>query len=460
MGLASAIRRAVAMPGAALAVIVLALAASAPAESSRAKPGKHPKATCFWEGPISMKRPTTRGFDGRYFNFPEESATYWMSRFTLPAGSKLVLEGRYPFARYISLNSYSDAAPTDTLSDIAIEPNPGATNPFEPGNRRDLRKRGWRVTVLDEARPAEREPNTLYAKPNGTEPLAPIEVFYRVYEPDRGRGLTGGTDLPHAELHLQSGEVLRDEAACAAINDPNREITVDTTPEYQWEAARSAPGCDPETNPAYDPPRWERFFTFEFAGLAVISDCTAAGREARQADTPEAEGGNYSNRDSAYIYSHLAQEFGQLLVIRSKLPRTPITRDGRKRMGRGQMRFWSLCSGESRVTTFTPDCLADRQVPIDRKRRYTIVVSKRADRPANARKRCGFGWLEWPARGDGAGDPGYGLLIMRNMLVSPGFANAIQRVEDAGTEADVMGPYFPRSEYASVAEFEARGCEA
>jgi len=459
MKLAKPIARAALTLLAAFAIAGGALATASSPERPAGKPAAHPLATCLWEGPISMKRPTTRGFDGRYFNFPEESATYWMSRFSLPQGSRLILRGRYPHARYISLNSYSDAAPTDTLSDIAIEPNPGSTNPFIPGARRDMRKRSWRVTVLDEDPPADREANTLYAKPQGaTAAITAIEVFYRVYEPDRGLGLLGGKPLPRPRLELADGSVLRGEQACAAINDPNREITVDTTPEYQWETARAAPGCDGETNPAYDPPRWERFFTFEFAAVSVITDCTEAGREARQADTPEVKGGNYSNRDSAYIYSHLAQEFGPVYVVEAKLPRTPTTRDGRKRMRRGQMRFWSLCTGESRVTTFTPDCLADRQVPIDRKRRYTIAVSKRGDRPANARRRCGFGWLDWGERGDGAGDSGYGLLIMRNMLVSPSFAHAIQRVSTAGTEPDVMGDYFPRSEYSTVAEFEARGC--
>jgi hypothetical protein len=420
-----------------------------------------PLATCFWDGPISMKRQTTRGFDGRYFNFPEESATYWMSRFTLPAGSKLVLHGRYPYARYISLNAYSDAAPTDTLSDIAIEPDPGSTNPFVRGSRRDLPRRSWHVTVLDEPPAADREPNTLYAAPNATEAGAAIEVFYRVYEPDRGYNrFLGGTALPEIELQRADGSALRGEEACEAINDSNREITVDTTPAEQWNAARAAPPCDGDTNPAYDPARWERFFTYEYAALSVITDCTEAGREARHADTPEVEGGNYSNRDSAYIYTHLAQEFGPVFVVTGRLPRTPQTRGGLDVMTRGQMRFWSLCSGESRVTTFTPDCLADRQVLRRSGRSYTIVVSKKADRPVNANRRCGIAWLEWPERGDGVGDTGYGLLIMRNMLVTPSFAHAIQRVTEAGTEPEVMGPYFPQAGYSSVEDFEARGCDA
>jgi hypothetical protein len=61
--------------------------------------GEPALATCFWEGPISTKQPTTEGFDGRNFNFPEESATYWLARFNLPSGAHLVLQGRYPYGR-------------------------------------------------------------------------------------------------------------------------------------------------------------------------------------------------------------------------------------------------------------------------------------------------------------------------------------------------------------------------
>jgi hypothetical protein len=444
--------------GSALLLLGAALALVPPSGAGAPGARAHPLATCFWEGPISTKRHSTRGFNGRYFNFPEESATYWMARFELPAGSKLMLRGRYPHGRYMSLNSYSEGEPTDTLSDIGIRPNRGSVNPFIPGHRRDLPNRSWRVTVLDQQPPAAgaaRARNTIYAQP---ELGAPIELFYRVYEPDRGLDLTGGTELPRQAVRLADGSVLGGAAACRAVNDPDRQIPVDTTPEMQWETARATPGCDPETNPAYEPTRWERFFNYEYAALGVLTDCTQAGREARHAMTPELRGGNYSNRDSAYIFAHLSRDFGPLVVLRGKLPVVPRTLAGQRVMGGGQMRFWSLCTGESRVTTFTPDCLADRQVPTDRNRSYTIVVSRRGDRPANARRRCGVGWLRWGERGDGVGDRDYGLLIMRNMLVSPRFARAIQRVEQPGTEQQVMGPYFPRTSYATKSAFESRGC--
>jgi hypothetical protein len=102
--------------------------------------------------------------------------------------------------------------------------------------------------------------------------------------------------------------------------------------------------------------------------------------------------------------------------------------------------------------------LADRQVFAQSGREYTVVVSRRSDRPRNARARCDIAWLDWGNRGDGAGDGDYGLLIMRNMLVSPDFEEAIQNVPAPGQEEAVMREHFPRSSYSTVEEFEARGC--
>ena len=427
------------------ATVALALPASAGAQA-------RPLATCFWEGPISTNQPSTRGFDGREFNFPEESATYWLARFNLPDGARVVLRGGYPHGRYMSLNAYSDGAPTDSLSDIDVQPDAGSTNPFLPGARRDREQRSWRVEILDETVPAERAPNTIYAQPAEGQP---IELAYRVYEPDRGRDLTGDTGLPEADVVLGDGTTLRGTEACDAINDPNREIAVQTVPAETWRAATS---CRPG-HPAFDPVRWERFFNLDYSTASVLTDCTEAGFTARRQTPVQQRGGLYSNKDSAYIYAHLSRTFGEVVVVTGTLPVYPATRDGQEIMGAGQLRFWSLCTGESRVTTRTPDCLADRQVPIDAARRYTIAVSKAGDRPANARTECGVGWLDWGERGDGAGNPDYAVLIMRNMLVSQEFEQAIQRVPKPGAEPDTMGPYFPQSEYLSKAEFEARGCD-
>ena len=433
-------------------LVAMVAAPAAPAQDPR------PLATCFWEGPISTERPSTRGFDGRNFNFPEESATYWLARFNLPDAARIELRGQFAYARYQSLNAYSGGAPTDALADFEVVPDQGSSNPFLPGARRDVRNRSYTVTIVNQAPPADaadRSPNTLYAAPG---PGEPIEVVYRTYEPDRGRDLTGDTGLPEPELVMGDGSRVSGDDACARVNDPDRSIPVQTTPAEVWRAAVAAPGCDAATNPAYQPVRWERFLTLEYASLAVISDCTQAGFDGRRTNPPQPKGGFYSNRDNAYIYSHLSRRFGPVLVVRGRMPTVPPTYDGEARLARTQLRFWSLCTGESRVTTRTPDCLADRQVPLTRARDFTIVVSRAEDRPSNANAGCGVGWLDWGERGDAAGRPDYGVLILRNMLPAADFAQAIQRVEQPGDEPQVMGPFFPQAEYGDKAAFESRGC--
>jgi hypothetical protein len=430
-------------------IALLLLAAALPARASAAS--SPPLSTCFWEGPISTQRPTTRGFDGRNFNFPEESATYWVARFRIPAGSHLDLRGRFPHGRYMSLNAYAAGAPTDTLSDVAVVPRPGAINPFVAGHRRDRELRGWRAAVLDAPVPAgARTANTLYAQTGSDKP---IELAYRVYEPDRGRDLTGGTGLPAITLVGADGSRVAGAAACARINDADRSIPVQTISPALWQLGTK---CRPG-HPAFDPVRWERFFNLDYATASVLEDCTEAGHQARLAMAAPLKGGLYSNRDSAYTFAHLSTNFGRVVVLHGRLPVFPHTRERQRYMSRAQLRFWSLCSGQSRVTTRTNDCLADRQVVLRGDRRYTIVVSKPEDRPANAKASCGVSWLDF-GPGDGAGRSDYAVLIMRNMLVSPTFAQAIQRVPKPGQEAQVMGPYLPRTEYTNRAAFEALGC--
>jgi hypothetical protein len=442
----------------ALVVLVLLALGVPEGDAGSREARKRALSTCFWEGPISMKRPTSAGFDGRDFNFPEQSATYWMARFRLPAGAVLRLRGRYAHARYQSLNAYTEGEPTDSLSDLQTRPNPGSTNPFIAGHRRDRRKRRYVVSVVDRPPPddaASRERNTLYARAGGD---AAIELFYRTYEPDKGRDLTGGTGLPRPRLVMADGSRLNGPATCAEINDSDRSIPVVTTPAYQWQAFQNAPGCDPAAAPAVNPLRWKRFFNFDHARLGVALGCSDAADLAHQQLPAEDRGGFYSNRDIRYLYGFASRRFGELLVVEGKMPRTPRTYKGKRRMGKGQLRYWSLCSAESAVTSRSEDCLADREVPLDGRREFTIVVSTPEERPANALRSCGVAWLRWPQRGDGAGRTDFATLIVRNMLPVPGFAEAIQNVSKLGTEQQVMGPYFPRASYANKAAFEAGGC--
>jgi len=438
------------------AATVLAVAAPSSARAA----AQHAEADCFWLGPISTKQRSagSERYDGRYFNFPETSATYWLARYRLASGDRLVLHGRYAHARYESLNSYAQGGtPTFSLPDILIRPRSGATNPFRAGARRDRRSRGWTVGVVDASPPASPAANTMYAPSTAT---ASSELVLRVYEPDRGRDLTGGVGLPNPMLVKADGTAVRSRAdVCTAVNDPERSIArieqrLDPT-TWQSLVNTDGPTPDPATSPAFDPPQWERFFNQAF-GAGVF---TQAAGNPRPLDGMHDTGGFYSNRDSRYILTHLSRRFGRAVVITGRMPAFPHTADGIKRMATAaQLRYWSLCSGGSPTTLFTPACVADQQVPLDRHREYTIVVTDREDRPSNARRKCGIAWLNWGTQSDGAGRRDYGLLLMRNVLASPSFANAVQHIKRYGDERQVMGPYFPRSKYMSIRAVERLGC--
>jgi len=146
-----------------------------------------------------------------------------------------------------------------------------------------------------------------------------------------------------------------------------------------------------------------------------------------------------------------------VLVLQGTMPRVTATRSGRARVQAGDLRYWSLCNYEA-YTQRASACVYDEQVPLDAKRRYTVVVSRAADRPRNARAECGVAWIDWGEAGDGAGHDDDGMLFLRNMLPSPGFTHAVQNTHTPGDEAAVLGDYLPRADYTDTAGFEQRGC--
>ena len=393
---------------------------------------------CLWGGPATVSDPAYN------FAFPDSAATYWFTRFQLPAGAQLLLHGRFAHARYQSLNAYNaaNATPVDALNDVQTVPDRGSTNPFLPGALRTATQRSYTVTVTATAPPAQRAPNTLYAGVPGQDSQV---LFYRVYVPDRGQDVTGGVGLPRLEVRLADHQVLRGQAACDAIGVSTAKPVIQTLSPATYAALRDQPG-QPPTFPAADPPVFRAFYSTSFL--------VACGYLGQCGGDPARAGGQYSNIDNAYLTAFANRGFGPVLVLRGKLPTTPRTYNGELFMGTGQMRYWSICQNESLATTKATSCLYDEQIPVNRDGYYTIVTSLPADRPANATTRCGVGYLPWPADGDGAGHPDDALLIVRNMLPSPWFHQAVQDTTTPGDEAAVMGPYLPKGQYMTTAQFD------
>ncbi|MDP3858367.1 MAG: hypothetical protein Q8Q73_11480 [Stagnimonas sp.] len=386
--------------------------------------------------------------------YPDTAAQYWSAIVPIPPGGEVVIEGEYPHARYMSFNVYNPTlASFEGIADAEIAPDAGSFNPFLPGAERYAEPRRYRLHVLAQPPPddpAQRQANTLYSAFAPTPAAAYANIIYRIYVSDRGTSLAGNVDLPTFRYLLPGGQELPGVEACAfleqarlglGLNDRVAALNLQSVPlameakePLHWNSFVNAPisittMAEGYTNPItvglpiWDPIRQAFFAT----GL---------------------RGGFLSNRDNAYISGTVNQAMGEIAVIASRMPKVPKTYENVPRMAPAQLRYWSLCSNDAPSQRFW-DCLYDEQIPQDAEGDYLIVVSRPEMRPANARPECGVAWLDW-------GPMASSLLILRNMLPDPDFAQAIQNIPAMeGAEREVMGDYYPYGTHASVAEFEA-----
>ncbi|MFN8160743.1 MAG: hypothetical protein U0R52_06835 [Solirubrobacterales bacterium] len=448
--------------------------ASTPAKSPPIAGGRF--SDCFW-------RYGAFGVHDYNIAYPDAGATYWAAYFRHPAGTTLTLRGSYPHSRYMSVSAYNIlGAGVDSLADYQIDPDGGSSNPFRRGALRTAKHRRYTITVEDTVNPLPLEPkdgaahrNVLYARTNPPN-LETIDgdtadlnlLLLRVYVPDRGRDLTGGVGLPAPRLKLANGTVLKGQALCDATDSESKALGTQRLPDPSalliqnptYSALRypnllsspfdvfaglmQQPRQVPPGFPAVRKGEWRaqydrryllQMYTGDDAPGAVATPVRAAG------------GGFFPNINNNYVRTALSRHFGKIAVFRGKLPTSPSTREGKTRMGGGQVRYTSFCMNESVYTTKVMDCAYDEEIPLSGDRRYTIVVSRRADRPATATVRCGKAWINWWKAGDGYRDPNFGWFQIRNMLARPSFDEAIQNTKTPGDERSVMGPYLPRLTY-------------
>jgi hypothetical protein len=368
--------------------------------------------------------------------FPDQAATYWSSNQAIPQGGYVEIHGWFPHARYTSLTTYTGQAQSiDGLKDVNIVPDPGSSNPYLPGADRTVEKREYTVRLVRGQVPAGgREPNTIYttsADGSKSGGLATQRLSLRIYEGDQGQGRTGGVPLPQITLVAADGtRTTVPDCPDSGLPDVGLNPTVANAGSGEPSAVET--GVRGE-----DPPRWRKF-----TGTGAALTDGALGDEGP-------EGGFGDNPDNKYVYSYFSQNFGQVLVFKAKAPTYAATYDGQAVMGTGQLRYWSFCSNAQ--TTMFYGCKQDDQIPTDKHGYYTIVVSRTAARPRNATEACGVAWVP-------AGPLSTAVLILRNMLPDPSFAQAIQNASP-GTEAATMGKYYPRGTYyATTADFERLGC--
>jgi hypothetical protein len=88
--------------------------------------------------------------------FPDAAEAYFGQPIVAPAGTRIVLSGRFPDARYASVQVYTPGGAGSSLTDYRIAPQPGSLNPWQRQGAP-----GGRFTLTIRPDPAPGQANTL-----------------------------------------------------------------------------------------------------------------------------------------------------------------------------------------------------------------------------------------------------------------------------------------------------------
>lgn len=368
--------------------------------------------------------------------YPDSSAQYWSASYTAVAGTRLRIDGIFPYARYTSWNVYDPALrPFAKLSDFQLQPDAGSSNPYLPGAARNTPAGQRHYTVYVTFSASDHPgPNTIYVDPTA-HPAGVLTL--RVYESDAGRDATGGVGLPQVTWESTSATGAPSLASpCRGAEKPT------SSPVTGAYAGQDGVGSGPPY-PGRNPPDWHKFVNLCQSGADLLFDNAIGDQTPQTGQNPCSNfgsGGFLSNIDNAYVYAFLSQGFGPIAVFRGQAPTFAATAPDAVTMPAGvQLRYWSFCQNDPFSERYV-GCLRDDQVAVSGGD-YTIVVAPPGDWPAAAQQRCGgvTSWIPW-------GPQPQGVLLYRQMLPASSFGEAIQNVA-YGLEAAQMGAYYPAGRY-------------
>lgn len=417
--------------------------------------------------------------------FPDAGAIYWAAVFVRPKGSKVEIEGLYPYSRFMSFISYDKAGLfVDGTADYMIDPDPGSVNTFRNGAKRHETPddhRRYSIEVRLEEKPAslplvqnDGQParNYLYSLPSKNvwrdkQTGDPVEtILYRIYVPDRGFDYAGGMPTPSVKLTLKDGTVLRGQAAFDALrSDPKSpdevfapNLAALVMPPDQWRAL-SRPQGVPTTFPARYPADWRAAYDPAYnKDQFALKPLDFADPEI---PTPNKTGGSYyPNVFNTYLRTFISREIGKVVVIRFKPWKTVPTynRVAVFDASQAEMRFWSISLSESQATTRVGDGAFDEEFPLNKDGYITLVASSKQDRPKFANIENGVVWVHWSLRGDGVGNPNFGWISIRNMLPKADTTDSFFAFQRPGDERQVLGEHYPQLKYyRDAAAFDALG---
>lgn len=309
----------------------------------------------------------------------------------------------------------------------------------------------------EQAEKLQLEPNTLYLGEKEFPNIGYIVVM-RLYVPDKGTNLLGGTELPEAKIIMNDGRVIEGDRLCGRRfskfkGDMSR---VYPTPAFDPVAYRKERDRTewynqhrPNTWPAQDPPYIIREWSAKYNFCANFEHGPDNADKCPSPVGINVGSGGFGNSTTVYLTTWMDRDFGEVLVLRGKKPKTPKTYFGNKlfNVSDADVRYFSWVTDEPLSRSRVIDSVFDEEIPVDENGYYTIVVSRPSFRPKKARYECGYAWLEFPAAGDGFGDMWLGEIRNRWQMPLNDFEFAPHKAEEPGQEAEVMGEYFPHGTY-------------
>ncbi|RLQ20489.1 hypothetical protein DWB85_17210 [Seongchinamella sediminis] len=367
--------------------------------------------------PYLLDTSASNYFSNRFWSGPGAPPDF----VAVPEGGHVVLRGQYLRCRYFAFHPCDiDTNTLPTLIDADIEPDAGSVNPFRQacGEGDDT---CFTVKLRFLPRPAEPEPNTIYAgeKKHGGDNQA---VFLLLRTTDSVLGAdppnSTGVPLPSMTVVAADGSVVEHHESCLPYADG--QYPVETThfaalpiPDYRAQVAAGKFSSRSNWGLPYD---------------ILASD------------------------DILYLGCPYSRRLGEVFVIRGKAFRTPDTPREPVYLQQAQIRgftitnynFWAgICN----------DAIVDRDLVLDAEGYFTVVVSGPENRPRNASADNQVNWMDWGPYLDGQ-------LTFRLLLRTNPLLLRLRELAEGGAEDSELQPYLPRMGHCAKAEFETAGWQA
>lgn len=421
--------------GAIVLVTPMTMVVIPPTDNALAAPTPMP--TCAW--------PRKSGVTAANLYWPDSSAVYWSTVYPVTNDLRITVSGVFPDARYMSFNVYDENTAeftnngvTSGLPDYKIIPDEWGSNPWrvpgEPGNR-------FTVTVRPDVRPEQ--VNTMPLAPASAPEGTKASLIYRVYLPTNG-----DTTVELPTITLTQNGVSTTLPRCTTGGGQNGGGQTSGTTGGQTSGTT---GGTPDgqigggSSQAVPQPPGTKIFarTSEVSFLAP-------------------------NADNGYLGAWVTPPApDEVVVIRGRAPRA-VTGSHPTPWPRllTDVRYWSMCTNlggtqKPVVVNRLSDgrvhygCQYNDETKVDHTGYYTFVIGTEDQRAAIEQMEkvtflpFSLSLFDAPH-----------MVLLRHLLPTPTFPNAIQRVPVDSTPeetAAIMGDYYPLISTCSLESLTTRG---